>query len=717
MQIMLGENFFRKKIPLRLQTENTECGLACLSMIAAYYGYDTDVATLRKRFPVSLTGQTLLGVIRTADCLGLSARGLRVGLARLCDVKLPAILHWDLDHFVVLTQVNKNGVVLIDPAKGRRAYDFEEVSRHFTGVALELTPTQEFETGGRRTVVRITDLWERMSGLKSALAMLVGLSVCIQILSITFPLYMKGIVDNAIADNDIGAAVWLACGFGAVLAMSVLGNALRNLALYHVGGSMNMHLSLNLFRHLLSLPSSFFQKRQLSDIISRFGATREVRRILTNTFLPIFVEGVFALSILTVVFLLSPRLTLVMLVPFSLYIIFRMAVSSELIQRNEALIEAQAEEEGHFIESVRSIQSIKLLAGEAQRRSIWHNRHAASYAAGARLQSLMTAVTAARSGFLGFEMIVGIMIAALLVMQEQISIGLFFAFIVYRQQFQDKAYPLIDNFFELRLLNMHIGRLADVITAEPENATGDSSITPTPLAGAVSLRNVMFRYSNQDKVIFDSVNLDIDAGDFVAIIGPSGSGKTTLVKLMLGLVDAVEGEMLYDGVNAERYGYALLRQQIGTVMQDDTLLSGTIATNIAGFDATLDMDKIEASARAAAIHDEIAALPMGYNSSIGDMGSALSGGQRQRIMLARALYRSPRILVLDEGTANLDPERESEVVEVLKKMSDVTRICISHRPATIEAASRIIEVADGAVTERRRARPDAAEAALTRYAT
>ncbi|MEM5553259.1 peptidase domain-containing ABC transporter [Pseudoalteromonas neustonica] len=682
-----------KRLPVILQTEAAECGLASIAMVAAYYGYKTDLTSLRQEHEISLKGANLEELMQIADKLKLSSRALRLDLEHLSQLKTPCILHWDMNHFVVLKKVTKKSIEIHDPGLGERKYTMEEFSKHFTGVALELSPTEEFKSEDSRVNLKLSDFWSKVTGLKSTLGKVFVLSLLLQAFAIASPYYMQLVVDEVILSYDQNLLTILAIGFGLLMAIEMVTGAVRSILLLHFGNLMSIQLGANLFHHLIRLPLQYFEKRHIGDVVSRFGSLQQVKELLTKGVIEAVIDGVMAIATLIMIFLYSPKLSVIVLIAIAIYAVFRIAMYRPLRQMSEEVIVNQAKEQSNFMETVRGIQTIKLFGREVQRQSVWHNKYADSLNSGIRVGHLNIGYEAFNKVIFGLENVLVIYFAAMLVMEGNLTVGMLFAFMAYKLQFVDKISSLIEKIIEFKMLSLHFNRLADIsLTEKEQNIQGRMS--GKKISGNIELKNISYRYSKKEAPIFNKLNLSIKAGESVAIIGPSGCGKTTLAKLMLGLFEPDEGRIEVDGIDIRQFGLGQYRTQIAAVMQDDQLLSGSIADNISFFDPELNMQQVQWAAEIAAIDKDILQMTMGYNTLVGDMGAALSGGQIQRLLLARALYRKPKILFMDEATSNLDTKLEFSVNEAVKTL-DVTRIIIAHRPETIASADIVIELSLG----------------------
>ncbi len=687
----------RAKLPVILQTEVAECGLACLSMIAGYHGYDADLNALRRSFPVSLKGSTLQNLIQIGERLDLAARPLRVDLESLENLQTPAILHWDLNHFVVLRQAKGGKVVIHDPAQGKKTLSLEEVSKHFTGVAVEFTPTTSFEQKTVTQKVRLFDFLRATGGIKKALVQLLTLSVLLQVFAIAGPFYMQLVVDQALTTYDRDLLTVLAIGFFLLVVVGTATNSFRSWVIVYLGNTLAFQMGGNLFRHLIHLPLEFFEKRHIGDLIARFGSMEAIQKLLTTGMVSALVDGVMAITTFVMMWLYAPKLALLVLGVVLLYTAIRLALFLPLKTLTEEEIVSHAKEQSNFMESLRGIQSIKMFGKESDRQTLWKNQYADVANCRIRLGKFHVGYETVNEFLFGLENVLVVYLGATMVLDQTFSVGMLYAFIAYKSQFSQKASGLVEQIIEFRMVGLHLSRLSDIALTEREEL-GEAVAMPHDFKGAIALENLSFRYSETEPFLFEGLNLQVKPGETVAIIGASGCGKSTLMKVMLGLLKPECGDIRYDGRKLSDVGLKALRESIAGVMQDDQLLSGSIADNIAFFEAVPDQERVVSCAQLASVHNDILQMPMNYQSLIGDMGTTLSGGQRQRVLLARALYRKPKILFLDEATSNLDVQTE-RVVNFAVKRLEVTRIVIAHRPETIRIADRILLLSGGVLKD------------------
>ncbi len=676
------------RVPVVMQTEAAECGIACLAMIAGYHGHRIDLGTLRRRHPVSLKGVTLKSLMKVARDLHFSCRALRLDLEHLSELQLPAILHWDMDHFVVLKKVTRSHLVLHDPAYGVKRLSVSEAGKHLTGIALELFPVEGFSEKDDRARLKFSSLWPHIRGSSAALLQVFVLSLILNLFVLVSPFYLQFVIDEVVARGDADLLLVLALGFGLVAGLQVAATAIRSLILLILQNAIHLQMGVRLFRHLVRLPVSYFEKRHIGDVLSRFLSLEPIRNVLAEGLIVGMIDGIMAAATLTMMFIYSKQLAAVVLVAFAIYVLLRIALYRMLRNRALNAIYAKAKEDSNFIETVRAIQSIKIFNRESERETQWLNRYSDVVSANVRLGRAQVTFKTLNDLLFGFENVLVVYLAARLALGNVLTIGMIFAFMAYKMQFVEKAVQLVEKGIDFRLLELHLERLSDIALTPIEVGQERPLTYVRPIKGSIELKDVSFRYASTEPFVIENLNLTVDAGEAVTIVGPSGCGKTTLVKIMLGLLEPTSGEVLIDGVPLSGIGIRAYREQIAAVMQEDELLSGTVADNICFFDTGFDQQRMYQCAQLAGIHDDLMAMPMTYTSLVGDMGSCLSSGQKQRVLLARALYRHPKILFVDEGTAHVDVEMEGKIYDNLGSLS-LTLICIAHRPGALAYCDKV----------------------------
>lgn len=702
-----------KRLPAILQTEAAECGLACVAMVASYWGHRIDLSSMRQRFSISLKGATLKGLMAMAQGLKLQSRPLKLDMEHLPELKLPAVLHWDMNHFVVLKRVTHTHAFIHDPGVGERRLALGEVAKHFTGVALELTPTGEFSPKNESKDFSLLSLMGRVVGLRRGLGQVLLLGLALQVCALVAPFYMQWVVDEALLADDHELMTVLGCGFLLLVVLQASIGAVRSWVTTVLSTNLNFQWFGNAFTHLMTLPLPYFEHRHTGDIVSRFGSIQTIQKSITIQFVEGIIDGVLVLGTLVMMCLYSLQLATVACCAVMMYVVLRALVFAPLKEATSEQIIHAAKQQTHFMESVRGVQSVRLFGRNDERRAGWLNALADQFNADLRVARLGLSYQTANTFLFGAERVVVIWLAALAVMDAKFSVGMLFAFISYKDQFSQRMASLIDKLFEFRMLRLHGERVADIVLAQAEqdifaHEVGSATITPS-----IELRQLAFRYSDSEPYIIKDLDLKIVPGECIALTGPSGSGKTTLVKLLLGLLEPTSGEILIGGVKLANLGLSNYRQLIGTVMQEDTLFAGSISDNISFFSTDPDQQRVVQCACLAAIDNEIVAMPMAYNTLVGDIGTGLSGGQKQRILLARALYKNPQLLVLDEATSHLDVWNEQAVNAAIQGLK-LTRVIVAHRPETIAMAERVVVLHGGKIVQdvrQQQRQPDGAQAA------
>lgn len=680
---------------LILQAEAAECGLASIAMVASHYKINHSLYSLREQFPQSLKGLNLQQIIDISSEIGFNSRPLKLDIAELTQLSLPCILHWDLNHFVVLYKVTKQEAIIFDPAKGKVKYSIDELAKHFTGVALELSPNTSFIEKERKPVIAFRDLNITFKGLKTSFVQLFVLSLMLQVFVLAMPYYMQTVIDDVLVSYDSNLLVVLASAFAFVVTFKHLFSLLRGHLIIHLGTSLGRQFTELLFNHLIRLPLSYFEARHVADIVSRFGSIEQIKRMLAHQFVEACIDGIMATLTLIVLYLYEPTLATVSVVVIILYLVLRLVWYSPFKRVSEDVIRSSATEQAHFMETIRGIQSIKLMALEPSRTSQWLNKFVSALNNRVKVEKLQLHFGLINGFLFGIENVVIIYLGASLIIDGSTSpaftLGMLMAFISYKTQVTSRFSALIDTYVDFKMLSLHFSRISDIALSKKNTELPKSINHTSNIQGPVEISQLAFKYPQANAFLFSNLSLSIKQGESIAIVGKSGLGKSTFMKVVIGLLKHSEGHVLFNGDPLEKVGLRAFRTSTAAVMQNDQLLTGSIAENIANFSSKIDMKRVKESADIASIHQDILAMPMGYDSYIGEMGGALSGGQTQRILLARALYRQPSILFLDEATSNLDVATEQMINQRLSAL-EITTLFIAHRVETIKQADRVIEL-------------------------
>ncbi|MDV5169162.1 peptidase domain-containing ABC transporter [Photobacterium rosenbergii] len=690
-----------KKLPLIRQTEKAECGIACLTMVADWHGYKTDLRSLRAKCGITQHGMSFARLIECGALLNLSGRAVRLDLNELEQLTTPCILHWNLNHFVVLKKVSGKKIEIHDPANGALTLSHDEVNKHFTGIALELTPTHDFEEKVESKAVRLSTLIGKTVGLKGALGRIFVFALVLEVLALTLPIFNQIVIDEVLVGYDKNLLVLIIGSMLMVTATQTLIGLAQQWATIKLSVNFNMQWAANVFHHLFRLPIDWFEKRDIGSISAKFAAVDVIQQTLTTSAIQALLDLVLVAGTLSVMLVYSPQLSLIAIAAALGYIALRFAWFGAFKRAEENTWEASTQEESYFIETVRGVLSLRVNGTLPWRESAWKNLNINRRNAQLHEQKLgmiyntmnVTIVSLVSAGVLWF--------GANLVLDGFFTIGMLMAFLSYQGRFSASISSLIDKYFEFKMLSVYNERLADIVLTEKETdnipgVMGQPIETNGQGDNVIEFDDVYFSYGKDQPPILSGASFSVKNNEIVALVGPSGCGKSTISKLLLGIYSVTSGGVYYFG-NKSTVSKSL-RTQVGAVLQEDQLFSGSIIENITFFTGDLDEEWLVECARKAGVHDDIERLNMGYHTLVGEMGSSLSGGQKQRILIARALYKKPKLLVLDEATSSLDIYTESFVCQMFKEIN-IPILMIAHRPETIASADRVLLMDGGLVQE------------------
>ena len=644
---------------------------------------------MRMRLAPSMKGVTLQHIASIAQSMNLSPRGVQAPLEVLNKLRLPAILHWDMNHFVVLTRADGRRITVLDPARGKRVLPLTEASRHYTGVAMELTPAEGFVRQDEREHITAWQLLAAAGGMGGTIGQVMLLSLALEVFAVASPFFVQLVIDRVIVGRDQDLLTLLGLGFSLLVLMQVATTAVRAWLGVYLSTHLNLRLLDTLFGQLLRLPLAWFEKRHIGDIFSRFKSVDAIQRTLTLAFVETLIDGAMVLLTLAVMSWYSGLLTTIVIAAAAAYGLVRWAFYGPQRRAADEQIAHEAKSNTHFIETLRGMLAIKLNLRETQRRTAYQNLVVEHTNAGVKVQNLAIVHRAANGLIFGLENVAVIWLAALLVIDGRFSVGMLFGFLAFKLLFITRVSNLVDKAIEFRMLDLHAERIADIALAEPE-VTPVATFTPGAAPIAIEGEALGFSYGVEG-FAFRNVDFAVRPGETVAIVGPSGAGKTTLVKVLVGLLDRTEGRLTYSSRDVREWDRAAYRSRLGVVLQDDQLFVGTLEDNISFFDLQHDPARVRECARLAGIAEDIETMPMQYNTIVGSLGVALSGGQKQRVLLARALYRRPEVLFLDEAFDQLDLAREREITERLKALG-ISLVIVSHRPETVRAVDRTVRL-------------------------
>ncbi|MEA0446593.1 peptidase domain-containing ABC transporter [Escherichia coli] len=682
---------WQRRVPVIHQTETAECGLACLAMICGHFGKNIDLIYLRRKFNLSARGATLAGINGIAEQLGMATRALSLELDELRVLKTPCILHWDFSHFVVLVSVKRNRYVLHDPARGIRYISREEMSRYFTGVALEVWPGSEFQSETLQTRISLRSLINSIYGIKRTLAKIFCLSVVIEAINLLMPVGTQLVMDHAIPAGDRGLLTLISAALMFFILLKAATSTLRAWSSLVMSTLINVQWQSGLFDHLLRLPLAFFERRKLGDIQSRFDSLDTLRATFTTSVIGFIMDSIMVVGVFVMMLLYGGYLTWIVLCFTTIYIFIRLVTYGNYRQISEECLVREARAASYFMETLYGIATVKIQGMVGIRGAHWLNMKIDAINSGIKLTRMDLLFGGINTFVTACDQIVILWLGAGLVIDNQMTIGMFVAFSSFRGQFSERVASLTSFLLQLRRMSLHNERIADIALHEKEEKKPEIEIVAHMGPISLETNGLSYRYDSQSAPIFSALSLSVAPGESVAITGASGAGKTTLMKVLCGLFEPDSGRVLINGIDIRQIGINNYHRMIACVMQDDRLFSGSIRENICGFAEEMDEEWMVECARASHIHDVIMNMPMGYETLIGELGEGLSGGQKQRIFIARALYRKPGILFMDEATSALDSESEHFVNVAIKNMN-ITRVIIAHRETTLRTVDRVISI-------------------------
>ncbi|EMX4796740.1 peptidase domain-containing ABC transporter [Escherichia coli] len=682
---------WRRRVPVIHQTETAECGLACLAMICGHFGKNIDLISLRRKFNLSARGANLAGINGIAEQLGMVTRALSLELDELGALKMPCILHWDFSHFVVLVSVKRNRYVLHDPARGRRYLGREEMSRYFTGIALEVWPGSEFQAETQQTRISLRSLINSIYGIKRTLAKIFCLSVVIEAINLVMPVGTQLVMDHAIPAGDRGLLTLISAGLMFFILLRAAVSMLRAWSSLVMSTLINVQWQSGLFDHLLRLPLAFFERRKLGDIQSRFDSLDTLRATFITSVIGLIMDSIMVVGVFVMMLLYGGYLTWIVLCFTTIYIFIRLVTYGNYRQISEECLVREARAASYFMETLYGIATVRIQGMVGIRGAYWLNMKIDAINSGIKLTRMDLLFGGINTFVTACDQVVILWLGAGLVIDNQMTIGMFVAFSSFRGQFSERVTSLTSFLLQLKIMSLHNERIADIALHEKEEKKHEIEIVAHMGPISLETNDLSYRYDSQSAPIFSALSLSVAPGESVAITGASGAGKTTLMKVLCGLFEPDSGRVLINGIDIRQMGINNYHRMIACVMQDDRLFSGSIRENICGFAEEMDEEWMVECARASHIHDVIMNMPMGYETLIGELGEGLSGGQKQRIFIARALYRKPGILFMDEATSALDSESEHFVNVAIKNMN-ITRVIIAHRETTLKTVDRVISI-------------------------
>ncbi|ECH2673163.1 peptidase domain-containing ABC transporter, partial [Salmonella enterica] len=573
---------WHRRIPVIHQTEASECGLACLAMICSFFGKNIDLISLRQQFNISARGANLSGINGIAEQLGMVTRALSLELNELSALKTPCIIHWDFNHFVVLVSVKRNRFVLHDPARGRINVGLEEMSQYFTGVALEVWPGSEFLAETIQNRISLHYLINSVYGIKSTLSKIFCLSIVIEVINLLMPVGMQLVMDHAIPAGDKGLLTLISSGLMFFILLRAATGALRAWSSLVIGALINVQWQSGLFNHLLRLPLSYFERRKLGDIQSRFGSLDALRTTFTTSLVGAIMDGIMVGGVFVMMLLYGGYLTWVVLGFTMVYILVRLITYDYYRQVSEENIVRGARANSYFMETLYSIASIKVQGMAERRGTHWLNLKIDAINSDIKLTKMDLLFGGINTFIAACDQVAILWLGTSLVIDNQMTIGMFVAFASYRGQFSDRIASLTNFLLQLRMMSLHNERIADIALHEKEERKADLYVSENMYPLSLQTTNLSYQYDFQSVPVFSNLCISINPGESVAITGPSGTGKTTLIKVLCGLFEPNSGKVLVNGTDIRQMGINNYHKMIACVMQDDRLFSGSVRDNICG---------------------------------------------------------------------------------------------------------------------------------------
>lgn len=685
-----------RRIPFVQQLEWADCGAACLAMVLRYYGKEVRLEEARDVVGGGRDGTDAVRLLDSAEHFGMRGRGLKLDIEDLKELPAGAILHWEFNHFVVFERSVRGAIEIVDPARGRRRVPMDSVSKAFTGVVLLIEPTAKFEPAKARGS-RLWNYLSQLLGQRHLLARIVVTSVLLRLLALALPILTALIVDRVVPRGDKPLLTVVAVGLVAVVVFQLLSSLIRAHLLLQLRTNLDTRLTLGFLEHLTKLPYSFFVRRSTGDLMMRVSSNTTIREMLTSNTLSAMLDGSLVVLYLILVFAIHAGLGALTLGLGVLQVVIYFAARQRVSDLMSQDLEAQARSQSYLLQILAGIETLK--AGGAERRAVqhWSNLFVDELNVALKRGRLSAVTRSSMSVLSSASPLIILSMGAIEVIDGNLSLGSMLALNALAIGFLTPLSSLVESGLQLQRIGSYVERIDDVLST-PREQDEDAVAQPPQLSGAISMRGVSFRYGTQGPLVVRDVNLDIEKGTCVAIVGRSGAGKSTLANLLLGLYRPTEGGIYYDSHNLNDLDIAAVRRQLGIVPQSPFIFARSIRENIALTDPTIDFGRVVKAARLAGIHDEIMAMPMGYETIVADGGSTLSGGQRQRVALARALVAEPAILLLDEATSAIDNATEKAVMDNLASLRCV-RVIIAHRLSTITFADRIVVLDEGSVVE------------------
>ncbi len=685
-----------KAVPFIQQLEWTDCGAASLCMAMAYHGREVKLSEVREAMGIGRDGVSAKAILDTAERFGMAGRGIKVDISQIKLLKVATVLHWEFNHFVVFDRIVKGGVRIVDPATGPRDVPMEQFGKCFTGVAIELTPTDRF-VKVKREKGKLTRYVQELLSEKGLFSRVIVLSLALRLIALILPLITGMILDRVVPRQDYNLLYVVLAAIAGMTAFNLISDVVRAHLLLHLRIALDTRMTLSFLDHMVSLPFAFFQRRSTGDLMMRVESNGTVREIVTSKSMSAVIDGLFVLLYAAVIFYVNPVLGVITIVMAGLEALVFLCARPTFHRLLAADLDKQAKAHSYMVQMLGGMETLKCAGAERLGVEKWSNLYTDELNVKMRRARVQAYTDGIRGAVASLGPMLILTMGATSVMSGKMTLGMMLAMNSLATSLFTPLSQLVASALELQLVRGHMERIDDVLQTPVEQDRDKASVPPR-LRGHVSVKNVSFKYGEQAPLVVQNVTLEIPPGMSVALVGPSGSGKSTLLNLLAGLYKPVNGEITYDSKALLDMDVRLVRQQIGIVPQHPFIFGGTVRENVALTAPGATLDRISGACKVSCLHEDISEMPMAYDTVISDGGGSLSGGQRQRVAIARAVIRNPSLMLLDEATSALDNSTEARVIQNLEKLR-CTRITVAHRLSTVRNADLIVVMDKGKIVE------------------
>ena len=684
----------KRKVRFIQQMEYSECGLACIAMILDYYDHKIDLNTLRDEYPAPRGGYSLLNLVEIANNKNLVTEAFSSDVEHLNEISLPAIIHWEGKHFVILERINNDTLTIVDPAKGRKRLKYDEFKDSFTGYVLSMEPSEFFEVCDN---YRENILIYYLKKHKWPIINIIFFTILVQAIMVSIPLSTKWFIDKVLMVKDYNLINFTGLIVILMFIAFIVITGTRSILISLVQTKLDRSIMYDFMETLIHLPFSFFDNRSNGDILFRANSNIYIREILSTTLITLFIDLLLLVTYTVIMMVFSIKLSIILLVSSVLLAIglfFNSRVIRSLVDSN---IRDKIKVQSLVTEMVHNTLDIKVLGIEKQLLNKWKKNYNNQLKSNQKLNIWESMIQTVTSSIQILLPIFVLWMGSLMVFKGEVSIGTLLAFNSIASSFIAPVVSISNHYTQLVSLRSYFAHIEDVLKTKREQDEDEELVEPTKLKGKIEFRNVSFKYNQFNSEVIKNVSFTVEPGESVALVGYSGSGKSTIAKLLLGLNKPTSGQILIDDIPIEKYNLKKVRSLIGSVLQEAQMFNGTISENIRMNSTASNNDIIEASKKAY-IYNDIMNTPLGFETIVTESGGNFSGGQRQRILLARALVFSPPILLLDEATSSLDNISEMYIKKSINHQR-CTKVIIAHRLDTIRDADRILFLHQGEIIE------------------